>query len=80
MSALAGGREAVAGRNGHLTRVVKRSPARADLNVLARAVVVLARLVKRLVGHVGHLLMCAESHFVPNEMSFDKDEPLFGQY
>lgn len=60
---LTSGRETVAGRNGHLARIVKRSSARADLNVLARAMIVLTRLVERLVGHLGHLLTCVPSRY-----------------
>ena len=67
VSTLTGGRETVAGRDGHLTRVVKRSPAQANFNILTRTVVVLSRLVERLVGHVGHLLTCVPSRYFNNQ-------------
>lgn len=56
MTLLARRWEPVSRGNRHLAGMVDRAAARADLEVLARLMVILARFVERLVCHVTHLL------------------------
>lgn len=56
MTLLARRWEPVARGDRHLAGMVDRAAARADLEVLARPMVILARFEKRFICHVAHLL------------------------
>ena len=56
MTLLARRREPVSRGNRHLAGMVDRAAARADLEILARLMVILARFEKRFICHVAHLL------------------------